>query len=92
MMIENTVRQVMPSRVYRHPGGLREERAHLLSESDQSNAGASSAPVQAAAARMVAEMDPKSPRRSIIADDEDDEGSHFTDLTEDAALCSKDPA
>lgn len=80
----------MPSRVYRHPGGLREERAHLLSESENTAGGSSSAaPVQAAAVRLVAEMDPKSPRK--VADDEDDDGNNFTDLTEDAALCSKDP-
>ncbi|ODM96812.1 Transmembrane protein [Orchesella cincta] len=84
-VMKNTVRQVMPSRVYRHPGGLREERAHLLSTSDEP-ATSSSGPVQAAAVRLVAEMDPKT--RSPVDDDSD--GGNFTDLTEDAKLCSKD--
>lgn len=88
-ILENTVRNVMPSRVYRHPGGLREERAHLLSESEN-QPSSSSGPVQAAAVRMVAEIDPKNPR-NVPQDDEDQDGGNFTDLTEDAALCSKNP-
>jgi len=75
----------MPSRVYRHPGGLREERAHLLSTSEGENP-ASSAPVQAAAVRLVAEMDPKNPKRG---EEDDPDGGTFTDLTEDAAMCGK---
>lgn len=76
----------MPSRVYRHPGGMREERAHLLSTADGDNAS-SSGPVQAAAKGLAAEMDSTSPPGSM--DDDDPDGGNFTDLTEDAALVGK---
>jgi hypothetical protein len=57
-----------------------------LSTSDGESTAASG-PVQAAAVRLVAEMDPKKG-----GDDDDPDGGTFTDLTEDAALCGKNSA
>lgn len=80
----------MPSKVYRHPGGLREERAHLLSSSDgpdynSGNEGASSSLVcksKSASLELVAELNDN---REATVDVHD----VFTDLTEDEALLNQ---
>jgi len=84
----------MPSKVYRHPGGMREERAHLLSSSDgvdysgnESGMSSSSVlprPIQAARSaslQLVAEMEPK--------DEDDCHSGPFTDLGEEEELINK---
>jgi len=98
-VMRNTVRNVMPTKVYRHPGGLREERAHLLSTSDGAdyNSGdggsvsshsSSVGPRQVQVARsaslqLVAEMVPNNPG---ARKDPDAEDSAFTDLTDENDL------
>lgn len=76
----------MPSKVYRHPGGMREERAHLLSSSEAPDynsgaEGSASAGVRAArnaSLDLVAEMG-----------DADANDDPFTDLTEDESLLNQ---
>jgi hypothetical protein len=85
---ENTVRGVIPSKVYRHPGGKGEERAHLLSGSDNapdyaSEGGSTSTiPLQIQAARSVS-LDLV---KEISVEQKDKDDGPFTDLTEDDAL------
>ena len=78
----------MPSKVYRHPGGLGEERARLLSISDGvdyqsgSEGGASSStsalprPLQAARSaslQLVAEMDSSTTAEAVVKSKSDTE-------------------
>lgn len=97
MNLESTVRNVMPPKVYRHPGGMREERAHLLSSSDgvdynsgNESASSSSLPrpihaARSASLQLVAEMDSKQEKE----EDVDVHSGPFTDLGEDEELISK---
>jgi ABC-type Fe3+-siderophore transport system permease subunit len=78
-VVRSTVRNVMPSKVYRHPGGKGEERAHLLSISDGVDYNSSGAPdegvstanlprpiqaARSASLQLVAEMNSNAPSNS----------------------------
>ena len=80
--------------MYKHPGGLREERAHLLSTSDgadynSGDSGVSTStlprPIQAARSaglQLVAQMDPKEDVDLKGPKDKDPDSHSFMDLTD----------
>ncbi len=77
----------MPSKVYRHPGGMREERAHLLSSSDGPDYNSSTeggVTARSVSLDLVAEMNGSN--QVAIVDVHD---GPFTDLTEDDSLLNK---
>lgn len=89
----------MPSKVYRHPGGMREERAHLLSSSDgpDYNSGTEATGGSLRAARSasldlvaVAEMNGNGQEQEAVVDVHNNRhDGPFTDLTEDEALLNQ---
>jgi len=83
-VVRNTVRNVIPSKVYRHPGGRGEERAHLLSSAENlapETGGSSGAPLMKAGLDLAAEMRNKNKGPSA--------GDDFTDLSENDSLLSQ---